>query len=85
MGGSKSSFFAGKRTLKLTGFPNAGSRGLDTNEVALGNLTGLRMTIQAAGAADLEIGDRIKLTCTDFQPTGKGNPGIDFAVTISRS
>jgi hypothetical protein len=48
-----------------------------TNEVALGNLTGLRMAIQAAGATELEIGDKITLECTDLQPTGKGNPRID--------
>src|SRR6202167_974497 len=47
-----------------------------TNEVALGNLTGLRMAIQAAGATELEIGDKITLECTDLQPTGKGNPRI---------
>jgi hypothetical protein len=58
--------------------------GADTQEVALGNLTGLRMAIQAAGVADLEVGDHIELECTGLQPTGKGNPRIDFTLQIER-
>ena len=45
--------------------------GDQTREVALGNLTGLRMAIQAAGAEDLEVGDKFSLECTDLTPTGK--------------
>ncbi len=56
-----------------------------TREVALGNLTGLRMAIQAAGAEDLEVGDKIDLECTDLQPTAKGNPRIDFRIQIERA
>ncbi len=55
-----------------------------THEVALGNLTGLRMAIQAAGAEDLQVGDKIVLECTNLQPTGKGNPRIDFKIQIER-
>ena len=55
-----------------------------TRDVALGNLTGLRMAIQAAGAEDLAVGDRITLECTDLQPTAKGNPRIDFKIKIQR-
>jgi hypothetical protein len=55
-----------------------------TKEVALGNLTGLRMAIQAAGAEDLALGDRITLECTGLQPTAKGNPRIDFKIKIHR-
>jgi hypothetical protein len=47
--------------------------GLETSDVALGNLTGLRMALQSAGVEELEVGDRIKLECTDLQPTTKGN------------
>ena len=56
----------------------------ETDEIALGNLKGLHMAIQAAGAADLQVGDRIKLSCTDLQPTVKGNPRIDFEIKILR-
>lgn len=56
--------------------------GETTKEAALGNLTGLKMAIQAAGAADLEVGDKITLECTGLQPTGKGNPRIDFKIEI---
>jgi hypothetical protein len=59
--------------------------GEQTAEVALGNLTGLRMAIQAAGAEDLQVGDRIALECTGLQPTSKGNPRIDFQIKIQRS
>jgi hypothetical protein len=58
--------------------------GGETREVALGNLTGLRMAIQAAGAEDLEVGDKFTLECTDLTPTGKGNPRIDFSIRIDR-
>ena len=59
--------------------------GEPTKEVALGNLTGLRMAIQAAGVSDLEVGDSIELQCTGLQPTGKGNPRIDFKIQIWKS
>ncbi len=59
--------------------------GEPTREVALGNLTGLRMAIQAAGAEDLEVGDHIQLECTELQPTAKGNPRIDFKIAIERA
>ena len=58
--------------------------GQATREVALGNLTGLRMAIQAAGVEDLEIDDKIVLKCTHLQPTGRGNPRIDFNLQIQR-
>jgi hypothetical protein len=58
--------------------------GEDTRDVALGNLTGLRMAVQAAGAEDLDVGDHITLECTDLQPTTKGNPRIDFKIAIQR-
>lgn len=65
--------------------PPVDLNGESTREVALGNLTGLRMAIQAAGAEDLEIGDRIDLECTGLQPTSKGNPRIDFKIEIDRN
>ncbi|MBV9887639.1 MAG: hypothetical protein JO119_13925 [Acidobacteria bacterium] len=58
--------------------------GEETRDVALGNLTGLRMAVQAAGAEDLNVGDKFTLECTDLQPTGKGNPRIDFRIEIDR-
>jgi hypothetical protein len=59
--------------------------GAETREVALGNLTGLRMAIQAAGVEDLEVGDKIDLECTGLQPTSKGNARIDFHLKIERA
>jgi hypothetical protein len=58
--------------------------GQETNEVALGNLTGLRMALQAAGVEELEVGDTIELECTGLQPTSKGNDRIDFKIRIER-
>lgn len=58
--------------------------GEPTQEVALGNLTGPRMAIQAAGAEGLQVGDKVNLECTDVQPTAKGNPRIDFKIQIER-
>ena len=58
--------------------------GANTYEAALGNLTGLRMALQAAGIEDLRVGDRIYLECTELQPTSKGNPRIDFKIEIER-
>jgi hypothetical protein len=55
-----------------------------TSDVALGNLAGLRMAIQAAGVEELEVGDEIKLACTALQPTSKGNDRIDFKIQINR-
>jgi hypothetical protein len=59
--------------------------GESTQEVALGNLTGLRMAIQAAGVEDLQAGDKIALECTELQPTAKGNPRIDFRIEIEQA
>jgi hypothetical protein len=59
--------------------------GVKTSEAALGNLTGLRMALQAAGVEDLQVGDRIYLECTELQPTSKGNPRIDFKIEIERN
>lgn len=59
--------------------------GQETSEVALGNLTGLRMALQAAGAEELQVGDRIELECTGLQPTNKGNDRIDFKIHIDRA
>lgn len=56
--------------------------GESTSEVALGNLIGLHMAIQDAGAEDLDVSDRINLECTELQPTNKGNPRIDFKIQI---
>jgi hypothetical protein len=56
----------------------------ETSEVGLGNLTGLRMALQAAGVEQLEVGDRIELECTELQPTAKGNDRIDFKIHIER-
>lgn len=56
----------------------------ETSEVALGNLTGLRMALQAAGVDELQIGDQIQLECTGLQPTNKGNDRIDFKIHINR-
>jgi hypothetical protein len=59
--------------------------GEPVREVALGNLKGLHMALQSAGIADLEVEDKIELTCTGLQPTGKGNPRIDFDIKVQRS
>jgi hypothetical protein len=42
--------------------------GRQSYEVALGNLTGLRMALQAADVAELQVGDAIELECTGLQP-----------------
>jgi tRNA(adenine34) deaminase len=59
-------------------------QGQETSEVALGNLTGLRMALQAAGVDELLVGDAIELECTGLQPTNKGNDRIDFKIHIDR-
>jgi hypothetical protein len=56
----------------------------ETSEVALGNLTGLRMALQAAGADELRVGDGIQLECMGLQPTNKVNDRIDFKIQIER-
>ena len=58
--------------------------GHETSDAALGNLTGLRMALQAAGVESLEIGDRIELECTGLEPTTKGNDRINFKIRIDR-
>ena len=56
----------------------------ETKEVALGNLTGLRMALRSAGVEELQVGDKIDLQCTELQPTTKGNDRIDFSIPIER-
>jgi len=53
--------------------------------VSIGNLTGFRMALQAAGLESLQVGDHIHVECTGKTSTEKGSPRVDFAVEVNRS
>lgn len=54
------------------------------DQVSIGNLTGFRMALQAAGLEHLQVGDQIHLECTGLKPTTKGSPRANFAVEVTR-
>jgi hypothetical protein len=53
--------------------------------VTLGNLTGFRMALQAAGLERLLSGDVIHVECTSSKVTTKGSPRPNFELEITRS
>lgn len=59
--------------------------GEEFEEVSVGNLTGFRMALQAAGLERLRTGDLIHLECTGLKPTTKGSPRANFAIEVNRS
>jgi hypothetical protein len=58
--------------------------GQETSEVGRGNLTRLRMALQALGMEKRLVGDVIELECTALQPTNRGDDRIDFKIHIDR-
>jgi hypothetical protein len=55
-----------------------------TEQVSIGNLTGFRMALQAAGLDSLQVGDAIYLECTGKTSTNKGSPRVDFEIEVTR-
>lgn len=48
------------------------------------NKAGIKMALQATGAGEFKIGDRIVLQCIGGTSTDKGNDRHDFALAIDR-
>lgn len=55
-----------------------------TERVSIGNLTGFRMALQAAGLDSLQVEDVIYLECTGKTSTNKGSPRVDFEIEVTR-
>jgi hypothetical protein len=53
-------------------------------QVSIGNLTGFRMALQAAGLDGLRIGDAVHLECTGKTSTTKGSPRVNFEIEVTR-
>lgn len=58
--------------------------GEHVDQVSVGNLTGFRMALQAAGLDGLQVGDQIHLECTGLKPTTKGSPRANFEIEVNR-
>lgn len=58
--------------------------GDEVDSVSVGNLTGFRMALQAAGCEKLLPGDMLSMECTSISKTDKGNDRPNFAVEIVR-
>ena len=54
------------------------------DEVSIGNLTGFRMALQAAGLDKLQVGDAVHLECTGLKSTTKGSPRANFEIEVTR-
>jgi hypothetical protein len=54
------------------------------DRVSIGNLTGFRMAIQAAGLERIQVGDQLHLECTGLKQTSKGSPRPNFAIEVTR-
>lgn len=52
--------------------------------VSIGNLTGFRMALQAAGVEALQVHDQLHVECTGKTSTEKGSPRVNFAVEVNR-
>jgi hypothetical protein len=81
--------------LKLPKYLNVDATLLSTSEkglkgsqrlerIAIGEMTGLMMAINAAGTEHLTEGDVVDITCLGSTDTGKGNPRTDFKIEIER-
>ncbi|MGH9780304.1 MAG: hypothetical protein ACRD33_00670 [Candidatus Acidiferrales bacterium] len=56
-----------------------------SEEVAsIGNLTGFRMALQAAGLDVLLVGDQVHVECTGKTSTDKGSPRVNFEIEVNR-
>lgn len=55
-----------------------------TDQVSIGNLTGFRMALQAAGLDSLQVEDAIHIECTGKTSTNKGSPRVDFEIEVTR-
>ena len=53
-------------------------------QVSIGNLTGFRMALQAAGLQRLQTSDSIHLECTSLKSTTKGSPRANFEIEVTR-
>ena len=53
-------------------------------QVSVGNLTGFRMALQAAGIEGLKVGDQVHLECTGLKATQKGSPRANFEIEVTR-
>jgi hypothetical protein len=58
--------------------------GESLDQVSIGNLTGFRMALQAAGEERLEVRDQVHLECTGLKSTTKGSPRANFEIEITR-
>ena len=55
----------------------------EVDEATIGNLTGIRMALQACGLDRLIVGDEVYLECTGFKATPKGNRA-NFEIEVNR-
>ena len=53
-------------------------------KVAVGNLAGIKMALNAAGTDEFKIKDRIVLICTGSTDVGQMSPRVDFELEIDR-
>ncbi len=53
-------------------------------QVSIGNLTGFRMALQAAGLDGLQVNDAVHLECTGLESTTKGSPRLNFSIEVTR-
>ncbi len=51
---------------------------------SIGALKGFHMALNSAGVESLEVGDKVIIECTGTTETNKGNPRVDFLVTLNR-
>jgi len=58
--------------------------GESVDRISIGNLTGFRMALQAAGLERLQVGDQVYLECTGLKATTKGSPRVDFEIEVTR-
>jgi hypothetical protein len=58
--------------------------GDSVDQVSVGNLTGFRMALQAAGLDRLQVGDQVHLECTSLKSTTKGSPRANFEIEVTR-
>lgn len=53
-------------------------------KVAVGNMAGFHMALNAAGLETLQLRDRVVIECTGSTPTTKGSNRVDFTIAVDR-
>jgi len=57
---------------------------ITSKQFSVGSLKGFEMAIQSSGLSELRTHDKVEIRCTGTTPTDKGNPLVNFEISVQR-